>query len=164
MSTHGPGTSFMNRAHFVIVQDGGESWHRHAPAAGLDADGQLVPKEARQRVAHARQPQMLAEIRRYLHVVVVQRDDPVDVPLSGQIGHRMGDVWLHAEVGVGQHEELVDGLAGPGLMFELLGGHQDGMAALAFAFFDKEPALEIRGEAENGGRHVTILWLRERDV
>jgi hypothetical protein len=93
---------------------------------------------------------MLAQLGADLHVVVIQRHDAVDGALAHQIGDGVRDVGLARQVGQRQHEELVDGVARPILVFELLRRHQDRVAALALALFEKWPALEVAGKTEDG--------------
>jgi hypothetical protein len=116
-----------------VVEHVYERGDRDALVARLHTHRQLVAEVARRRAAHAGNAQMLAQVGDCLHVEVVEGDDAVEPARARQITHGIGDVGLLEEVDKGHRKELVDSVARPGFVFQVLRGDQNRVTAEAFA-------------------------------
>ena len=145
-STHGGGRALVHSA-IASWLSAWTNFGQGMPAlARAHAHRQLVAKRARGRFAHARHVQVLAQHRGELDVEVVERDDPIDTLGPRQEGGALADVL---ERHVAAHvEELVDRLAGPVRVAQLLFGQEQDTAPLPPAFAEEVVALAIGGDAE----------------
>jgi len=83
-----------------------------------------------------------------LEVELVERDHPLDVLRPGQIADCVDHVLAPLEI---RHvEDLVDAVARPVCIPQLLACEEKDAAAEALAFADELLPLEVAGEAENG--------------
>ena len=105
----------------------------------------------RRRLAHAGQPQILAQHRGQLDVEIVQRDDAVDLFGAGDMSDALADILRpHLTRDV---VELVDRLAWPVGVPKLFVGQQKHAATLAIAFTNELVAFSVCGDAEDRQRH-----------
>jgi hypothetical protein len=88
-----------------------EIGHEDAGVPRLDTHGELVPKVPRRRLAHAGDPEVLAQQCRRLDVEVIERDDAVDLTRAGDVADALQQV-VPPDV-ARQEEELLDSLARP---------------------------------------------------
>ena len=119
------------------------------------AHRELVPERAAGRLPHAGHEQMLAQHPAKLHVEVVQRHDPIDPFPAREVRGSLANVVVgHVAPDV---EELVDRLARPVGLAQLLLGEQQHPAALPLALPQELVTLEVGGDAEQRQRHARPL-------
>ena len=145
-STYGPGTCSANWANPAVVQHVDEVGHQDVGVPRLHAHGQLVAEIPGRRLPHAGDPEVLAQQGRGLHVEVVERHDAIHLPGPGDVADALQQV-IPRDV-ARDEEELLDGLARPLGIPQLVGGQQEHAMPLPMALAQELVALLEGGDTQ----------------
>ena len=132
----------------AVVQDVNEVGHEDAGVARLHAHGELVAKVAGRRLAHAGDPQVLAQQGRRLDVEVVERHDAIDLPRARDVADALQQV-LAPDV-ARDVEELLDRLARPLRIAQLVGRQQQHAVPFPMALAQELVTLLEGRDAQQG--------------
>ena len=131
-----------------VVHDGRIVGHIDARRVGLLRQAQLVAERQRRGRAHAGQREVLAHRGGHLEIELVERHDQVDALRAREPADRVQHVRAIEQI---RHvAEVVDRVARPRLVLDLLDRQQDDARALVPALAQEILALEVARHAEDG--------------